>query len=179
MYQLDAIHRLTRIDRENGACVFAKDDLRQIFNEDNESTLTASIQRLVRSGILARAVNGVYVNSLSHNKLDITENIAKVMRRGEYSYVSLESALSEYGVISQIPMVLTVITTGRRGRYDTPYGTIEFTHTKRNIPDENDGTVDVGRPFIEACYIGDIPSGLFMRTLAVAIGDTEFRSLEV
>ena len=34
-------------------------------------------------------------------------------------------------------------------------------------------------PFIEACYIGDIPSGLFMRTLAVAIGDTEFRSLEV
>ena len=66
-----------------------------------------------------------------------------------------------------------------RHQYDTPYGTIEFTHTKRNIPDENDGTVDVGRPFIEACYIGDIPSGLFMRTLAVAIGDTEFRSLEV
>ena len=146
MYQLDAIHRLTRIDRENGACVFAKDDLRQIFNEDNESTLTASIQRLVRSGILARAVNGVYVNSLSHNKLDITENIAKVMRRGEYSYVSLESALSEYGVMSQIPMVLTVMTTGRRGRYDTPYGTIEFTHTKRHLRDENDGTVDVGRP---------------------------------
>ena len=34
-------------------------------------------------------------------------------------------------------------------------------------------------PFIEACYIGDIPSGLFMRTLAVKNGDTEFRSLEV
>ena len=34
-------------------------------------------------------------------------------------------------------------------------------------------------PYIEACYIGDIPSGLFVRTLAVANGDTEFRSLEV
>ena len=34
-------------------------------------------------------------------------------------------------------------------------------------------------PHIEACYIGDIPSGLFVRTLAVANGDTEFRSLEV
>lgn len=34
-------------------------------------------------------------------------------------------------------------------------------------------------PFIEACYIGDIPSGLFVRALAVANGDTEFRSLEV
>lgn len=146
MNQIDAIHRLTRIDREDGACVFTKDDLRHLFSEDNDNTLTAGIQRLVSSGILARAVNGVYVNTLSGNKVDITENIAKAMRRDEYSYVSLESALSEYGVISQIPMVLTVMTTGRRGRYDTPYGTIEFTHTKRDIQDENDGTVDVGRP---------------------------------
>ena len=34
-------------------------------------------------------------------------------------------------------------------------------------------------PYIEACYIGDIPSGLFVRILVVANGDTEFRSLEV
>ena len=134
MNQIDAIHRLTRIDREHGVCVFSKDDLRQLFNEDNENALTAGIQRLARSGILVRAVNGVYVNALSDNKLDLTENIAKVMRRGQYSYVSLESALSEYGVISEIPMVLTVMTTGRGGRYDTPYGTLEFTHTKRLIP---------------------------------------------
>ena len=146
MNQIDAIQRLTRIGRETGACVFAKDDLRQIFREDSDPTLTAGLQRLVKSGVLTRAVNGVYVNTLSDNKVDITENIAKTMRRDEYSYVSLESALSEYGVISQIPMVLTVMTTGRRGRYDTPYGTIEFTHTKRHLRNENDGTVDVGRP---------------------------------
>ncbi len=41
----------------------------------------------------------------------------------------LESALSEYGVISQIPIDrLTIMTTGRKGHYKTPYGTIEFTH---------------------------------------------------
>ena len=34
-------------------------------------------------------------------------------------------------------------------------------------------------PHIEACYTGDIPSGLFVRALEVANGDTEFRSLEV
>ena len=146
MNQIDAIQRLTRIDREKGTCVFTKDDLRTIFREDSAPTLTAGLQRLVRSGVLTRAVNGVYVNALSDNKVDITENIAKAMRQDQYSYVSLESALSEYGVISQIPMVLTVMTTGRRGRYDTPYGTIEFTHTKRTLCDENDGTVDVGRP---------------------------------
>ncbi len=33
---------------------------------------------------------------------------------GEYNYVSLESMLSEYGLISQIPIDrLTVMTTGR------------------------------------------------------------------
>ena len=45
---------------------------------------------------------------------------------------SLESILSEYGVISQIPVNrMTVMTTGASGLVETPYGVIEFTHTKR------------------------------------------------
>jgi hypothetical protein len=44
--------------------------------------------------------------------------------------------LSEYGVISQVPMSrLTVMTTGASGMHETPYGVIEFTHTKRSVPD--------------------------------------------
>ena len=44
--------------------------------------------------------------------------------------------LSEYGVISQIPLDrLTLMTTGRKGIYQTPYGIIEFTHTKRSVSD--------------------------------------------
>lgn len=44
------------------------------------------------------------------------EHIAKALRPEKYNYVSLESILSEYGVISQIPMDrLTVMTTGREG----------------------------------------------------------------
>jgi len=69
------------------------------------------------------------------------------LRRGDYSYVSLESALSEYGAISQIPIDrLTVMTTGRKGEYKTPYGTIEFTHTKRNLQNILQSMRDVGRP---------------------------------
>ena len=42
---------------------------------------------------------------------------------------SLESALSRWGVISQIPVDrVTFMTTGREGLAVTPYGTIEFTH---------------------------------------------------
>lgn len=75
------------------------------------------------------------------------EHVARALRRGEYNYVSLESALSEYGVISQIPLDrLTVMTTGRKGVYHTALGTIEFIHTKRKPTAILEGVVDAGRP---------------------------------
>ena len=86
---------------------------------------------------MQRAARGIYVNkdAVSFDPY-VIERIAKALRPGEYSYVSLESMLSEYGVISQIPVDrLTLMTTGREGIYKTPYGTIEMTHTKRS-PDD-------------------------------------------
>ena len=54
--------------------------------------------------------------------------------------MSLESQLSYLGVISQIPMsYLSVMTTGRSGTFTTDYGTIEFTHTNREISSLEDG----------------------------------------
>ena len=93
--------------------------------------------RLVKQGVLEHAARGVYVNPLSRlSRRYLIEKIAVCLRRGEYSYVSLESALSEYGAISQIPMSrITVMTTGRSATIRTPYGVIEFTHTKRSPAD--------------------------------------------
>ncbi len=135
-----------RLDTQ-GVHVFTKKDLAKVFREDSAHALDASLVRLVNNGVLSRVAKGVYVNALSPNRgLDTIELIAVALRRGEYSYVSLECALSDYGVISQIPMRLTVMTTGRRGEYRTPFGTIEFTHTARPWLDVVDGVRDVGRP---------------------------------
>jgi len=42
--------------------------------------------------------------------------------------------LSYTGVISQVAMgTLTLMTNGRSGIFDTPYGVIEFIHTKKNL----------------------------------------------
>lgn len=38
------------------------------------------------------------------------------------------------------------MTTGRKGEYTTPYGIIEFTHTKRPVISILDGIYDAGRP---------------------------------
>ena len=146
MKQAHAVRQLAAQDRQ-GRQVFTHYDLATLFPEDNPRTLQASLDRLVKNGVLIRAVNGVYVNALSANGFTHTlENIAKAMRRGEYSYVSLESALSEYGVISQIPMRLTIMTTGRKGEVNTPFGVIEFTHTGRAVRDILNDIHDVGRP---------------------------------
>jgi len=131
-----------------GRVVFTVGDLAKLFHEDRRETLLAALRRLVRDGVLGRACRGVYVYLLTGDGVPhLIEHIAVALRRGNYSYTSLESALSEYGVISQIPVDrLTVMTTGRKGVYRTPWGTIELTHTKRSTTDILDNTRDVGRP---------------------------------
>ncbi len=147
MDQANATRQLALYDAK-GRYVFTHRDLGKIFSDDNPRSLQASLSRFVKSGLLIRVARGVYVNALSHNHGENTlEQIANTIQRGEYNYVSLESALSEYGAISQIPIDrLTVMTTGRKGEYKTPYGTIEFTHTKRPLSDILTQTIDTDRP---------------------------------
>jgi predicted transcriptional regulator of viral defense system len=104
---------------------------------------------LVSDGLLQRIAKGVYVNTMAKSmKGQVIEDIAAVLRRGHFSYVTRESMLSEYGVISQVPMSrITLMTTGANGLYETPYGTIEFTHTKRRLAELIRRTVTIkGRP---------------------------------
>ena len=147
MDQATALKRLSQWDRQ-GRIVFTRADLAKLFHEDSARALKDGLRRLVAEGLLARPARGVYVYALAQSRdSDMIEQIARALRRGEYNYVSLESALSEYGAISQVPLDrLTVMTTGRKGIYKTPYGTIEFVHTKRSVGELLERMTDVGRP---------------------------------
>ncbi len=134
---------------KRGRRVFTRRDLARLFPDDSPKALTLGLARLTEKGLLERACRGVYVNPLAASANSRTlEQIAVAMRRGEYNYLSLESMLSEYGIISQIPLDrLTVMTTGRKGVYRTPWGVIEFTHTARPVEAILDGsTVTAERP---------------------------------
>ena len=139
---------LAEWDRK-GRHVFTRRELAKLFPRDNPKTFAEGLRRLVRGGLLLRACRSVYVNPTAHS-LDsrVIERIARALRPGAYNYVSLETLLSESGAISQIPLDrLTVMTTGRKGIYETPYGVIEFTHTKRQAADILSGIRQVdGRP---------------------------------
>ena len=132
MKKMALFRKLSELDKR-GVYVLARRDLEKLFPEEGEKAMEKSLQRMVADDLLQRVAKGLYVNPAATSKNRwIAEEIAKALRPGSLSYVSLESILSEYGVISQIPINrMTVMTTGKSGTVETPYGTIEFTHTKR------------------------------------------------
>lgn len=133
MTKIELIRKLAELDRR-GVHVLARRDIEKLFPDEGEKAMEKSLQRMVSDGLLQRVAKGLYANpAASSRNRWIAEEIAKALRPGCLSYVSLESILSEYGVISQIPIDrMTVMTTGRSGIHQTPFGTIEFTHTKRS-----------------------------------------------
>ncbi|HGF7231368.1 TPA: hypothetical protein AB5E19_003015 [Vibrio cholerae] len=63
---------------------------------------------------------------------DFFDQLALSLREDELCYISFEDALSRWSVISQIPMVLILGTTGKSGFYKTRFGSIEFVHVSHS-----------------------------------------------
>lgn len=89
----------------------------------------------VKKGLLRRVVKGFYESMITPPEPETAiYKIIKKLRSSVLNYISLESQLSHTGDISQIVMGrVTVVTKGRSGCFDTPYGVIEFTHTKKPV----------------------------------------------
>ena len=89
----------------------------------------------VKRGLLRRVVKGLYESTLTPPEPESAVYKAiKKLRGGVLNYISLESQLSHTGAISQLVMDrVTVITKGRSGTFATPYGVIEFIHTKKSV----------------------------------------------
>lgn len=89
----------------------------------------------VKKRVLRRVAQGLYESTLTPPEPEsAVYKIIKKLRSGTLNYISLESQLSHTGDISQVLMGrVTVITKGRSGIFSTPYGVIEFTHTKKPI----------------------------------------------
>lgn len=130
------IDRLAQL-ANSGVFAYSNTVLKSYFPGESKGTLKKTIERAIIKGVLQRPCRGVYllIKGGEENIYKL-ESIAVALRSGEYSYISLETALSEYSIISQMTLnTLTIMTTGRSQTYHTPYGTIEFTHTVRDEKD--------------------------------------------
>lgn len=125
--------KLAEADRK-GVWGFTPSTFSALLGNVDPDYLKLMVKRLVDQGVLIRAARGVYVNPHARSvPADLRAGLIRFLRPRELSYVSLESKLSEAGVISQITTALTCMTTGSPGRFETPWGVIDFTHTERDV----------------------------------------------
>jgi hypothetical protein len=89
--------------------------------------LASQLSRWVASGKLLRLRRGVYALSSRYRRREPHQfEVANMLARP--SYVSLESALSFYGLIPEAVFVTTSVTTGRPAVFDTALGRFGFRH---------------------------------------------------
>jgi hypothetical protein len=118
----------TLADREH--CVFAPSDLASAVPECDQ--LAVLLSRATKAGLLKRVCRGIYFYPVpDYAAGHLLFHAAARLRAGEFNYLSLETVLSDAGVISQVPMNwITLMTSGRSHVVDCgDYGHIEFVHT--------------------------------------------------
>jgi predicted transcriptional regulator of viral defense system len=112
--------------------LFTPKDLRALLPTLSDGAFKAVLSRAVKSGVLMRLCRGIYAlpTSLPKDGL-LLYHIAALLRADKFNYISLETALSDSGVISQIPFNwITLMSSGRSAVIACgEFGSIEFIHT--------------------------------------------------
>jgi hypothetical protein len=133
MKRRSLMQKLDDVD-SRGVWAFTPATFSALLGDPEPNYLKLMMKRLADQGVLVRAARGVYVNPHARSMpSDVRGGLIRFLRPREITYVSLETKLSEVGAISQVSTALTCMTTGSPGRFDTPWGAIEFTHTDRHI----------------------------------------------
>jgi len=114
--------------------LFALEDLAGAFPEKDNSALKNLLSRSVKKGILVRVCRGIYLNPrVSFSPGLVLYHTAGRLRASFFNYLSLETVLSELGIISQLQISwISLMTSGRSYTFDCgKWGSIEFIHTKK------------------------------------------------
>ncbi|WP_370689170.1 type IV toxin-antitoxin system AbiEi family antitoxin [Aeromonas sp. SG16] len=132
------IKQLRYFDCQHDYWLYSLHELALIFPDEEPQQLKNSLVRQCKAGNLLKVGGGLYAwPDARSTPMYRLEHLINRLRPRELSYISLESALSMHGWISQLPMaVLTVMTTGRSYLQQTAYGLIEWIHT-----DQSDRTI--------------------------------------
>jgi len=117
------IQRLLSLDKP----YFSPADLEKILGQKRPA-LYVTLNRLVKYGVLVRLRRGVYQVALR------APDLARIANQLVYpSYLSFESALSRYGILSQVPYALTFATPHRSRRLTLGDTVVEFHQLKREL----------------------------------------------
>lgn len=118
--------------------LFSLQDLRALFPELTNLAFKTLLSRVAKLGHLSRVCRGLYIfkPAIPPNGL-VLFHAAAHLRANDFNYISLETVLSDAGIISQIPMNwISLMSSGRSNIVSCgEFGTIEFIHTSQK-PDQ-------------------------------------------
>lgn len=101
-------------------------DARKIFGVKKENTLYKLLQRLEKGGVIKRIVKGKYLFLFrEYNDFELANFLINP------SYISLESALSFYGILPQFPYTITSVTPLKSKKIIYQKKEYEFNHLER------------------------------------------------
>lgn len=120
------------------ACLFTPSDLRAILPEHSQTAFKTLLSRAVSEEYLTRMCRGLYLYEKAHpDRGSLLPHAVAKLRPLSLNYLSLETVLSDVGVISQIPMNrIMVMSSGRSCVIDCGrLGSIEFVKTRQRPQD--------------------------------------------
>lgn len=114
--------------------LFLLQDLRALCPNLSDVSFKTLLSRTVKLGYLERVCRELYAyKSFAHSNGHLLFHAAAQLRSNEFNYISLETVLSDAGVIAQIPInSISIMSSGRSNRVSCgKFGSIEFIHTNQ------------------------------------------------
>jgi len=109
--------------KQKGISLFTLSDFSRIYAISNKNSLFKKVQSLEQKKIIRRLINGKYVLTIS----DVSDfTIAQFVLSP--SYISLESALSFYGIITGFSYVITSVTSKATKTYTIDEKEFSYSH---------------------------------------------------
>lgn len=118
--------------------LFTLADLRTTLPKLSPGAFKLVVSRAEKANLFRRVCRNLYLYpKVPYQNGLLLFHAAARLRADEFNYLSLESVLSEAGVISQVPINwITVMSSGRRNVIRCgEWGTIEFVHTSHKPGD--------------------------------------------
>ena len=134
MQPIKKLIRIIELLADEERCLFTLDDLHGALPELKRGALKALVSRAEKDSMLRRVCRGIYLYpKVAYPQGLLLYHAAARLRAAEFNYISLESALSDAGVMSQVQINwITLMSSGRSTIVSCgAFGTIEYVHTKR------------------------------------------------
>lgn len=134
------------------------------------------LSRASKAGILRRVCRGIYLYPrVEYPRGRVLFHTAALLRADAFNYISLETALSDTGVISQIPIDrITLLSSGCSNVVQCgDFGRIEFVHTTRRPED-----VASQLTYDPACRLWRASPALALRDMRATHRDVSLVQLE-